>query len=543
MNNFYTNNGKSRNGIVLPILFALISFFATTAQAQCPSGSVAPTNWATYNNGDVVCISSSFNGGLTLNSGAKLFISSTGSFTGQLTAKQGSIVEVAAGGSFSPSGLWDFKGSLINYGTTVLNNASFKTGASIQNEGTISGNSLQYMDGPLTFSNAVCGTMNMPSLQVKNNVVFNNNGRLNISGSFEVQNGGTFNNRGRLYVSGSSVITGKVFNESWMVLQNTSLNPGDSIINLHYLVFNSGITVDKPIRNEGLVMVNGLVNFNAAGTLRQTNPSALFRISGDMTRDNVSNTGGNLYVGGTTIHNNNQLNGLNASNKLKVNKSMNNLGSNVMVDAAMPLYDTTNFTDSYGAPLNCQATGAPTPVKLSSFEAAEKNGKVYLKWTTEMELNHDYFEVEFSTDGRNFTAIDKIAGKGNASTQQQYSAIHTQPAAGFNFYRLKIVATDGSVEYSNVVKLNMGSTLSVEQVKTYPNPFIDRINLDVKLERAQQVQVLLVDNAGKVMQSKSMQLSAGRHTVEVPNLAAYAKGIYTVILQTQEQKVAMKLMK
>ena len=59
----------------------------------------------------------------------------------------------------------------------------------------------------------------------------------------------------------------------------------------------------------------------------------------------------------------------------------------------------------------------PLPVELLDFSAkALSDGTVSLQWITGEELNHDYFEVERSLDGRLFTPIIRTDGKGDGQS-------------------------------------------------------------------------------------------------------------------------------
>ena len=53
---------------------------------------------------------------------------------------------------------------------------------------------------------------------------------------------------------------------------------------------------------------------------------------------------------------------------------------------------------------------AALPVELISFTGENTARGSQLNWVTASELNNAHFEVEYSTDGRDFTMLDKVAG-------------------------------------------------------------------------------------------------------------------------------------
>src|ERR1044072_6700146 len=75
-----------------------------------------------------------------------------------------------------------------------------------------------------------------------------------------------------------------------------------------------------------------------------------------------------------------------------------------------------------------------------------------LTWKTFNENDISLFNLEYSTDSVNFVAVDttKAIGDGKDNSYQ-YSHQHVELAV--NYYRLKIVRTDQSFYYSDVVTL------------------------------------------------------------------------------------------
>jgi hypothetical protein len=107
----------------------------------------------------------------------------------------------------------------------------------------------------------------------------------------------------------------------------------------------------------------------------------------------------------------------------------------------------------------------PLPVELLSFNATAENEKVNLKWITASELNNDFFTVQHSTDGVEFTSLGNVAGQGTKQSATTYNFVDASPMAGINYYRLKQTDFDGTSSYSNIIAIN----LDLEWL-LYPNP-------------------------------------------------------------------------
>jgi hypothetical protein len=95
------------------------------------------------------------------------------------------------------------------------------------------------------------------------------------------------------------------------------------------------------------------------------------------------------------------------------------------------------------------------PLTLVSFNAKAGNGNTTLKWKTAHEINTDYFSIEKSGNGFNFTEIGKIAAHSSGELENSYQYIDTDVSAGKYYYRLKIVDKDGGVTKSVVVYVDV----------------------------------------------------------------------------------------
>lgn len=113
---------------------------------------------------------------------------------------------------------------------------------------------------------------------------------------------------------------------------------------------------------------------------------------------------------------------------------------------------------------------SPLPIELGTFTAqATKEQTAQLRWTTIQERNNDYFSIEHSLDGVNFTAIGQVKGKGTVTTPQNYSFIHSSPQNGLNYYRLKQVDFDGTSSYSPIQAVRIEKE-QAPHISVYPNP-------------------------------------------------------------------------
>ncbi len=128
-------------------------------------------------------------------------------------------------------------------------------------------------------------------------------------------------------------------------------------------------------------------------------------------------------------------------------------GSVASVRPAVVNYATTT-SDHYPTFARFDIAAA-LPVRLSSFGAKPVGESVAISWTTANEQGSAYFDVERSTDAREFSAIGRVAAAGDAQTSRNYGLLDEYPLSGTSYYRLKQVDLDGKTAYSKIVSVVM----------------------------------------------------------------------------------------
>jgi hypothetical protein len=195
---------------------------------------------------------------------------------------------------------------------------------------------------------------------------------------------------------------------------------------------------------------------------------------------------------------------------------------------------TIRFTNAPGAKNNpgLQDIGignisflTPTlPVTLIAFNGHRDQTNVFLDWKTSQEINSASFVVQRSSNANNWTDVATLLAAGNSSSDRSYSFTDPDAREAVLFYRLKQVDIDGHFLYSTVIKLSTKE--SATDIKAYPNPFTDQVNVNIHSNKQQPVSGLLVDNSGKIIQTIHADLFSGDNNIMVSGLNKLAKGIY-----------------
>lgn len=178
------------------------------------------------------------------------------------------------------------------------------------------------------------------------------------------------------------------------------------------------------------------------------------------------------------------------------------------------------------------------PVSLLYFSASLGNNRtVDIKWTTVLEINSDYFIVERSIDGSNFTDLKTVPAAGNSSSRLDYSIIDINPFDGYNYYRLKQVDRDGKIAFSRIEKVYIGNNKA--PIIVYPNPTPDIVYIKVNATLQKELAYQLYDAQGKLINKAKITLN----TTEL-SLGKLPMGTYILHITEENRSVqSFKLIK
>lgn len=180
------------------------------------------------------------------------------------------------------------------------------------------------------------------------------------------------------------------------------------------------------------------------------------------------------------------------------------------------------------------------PVEILPLTAQVGSNNILLNWATAMEQNSDHFEIERSADGRNFVAFGTVGAAGESNSRINYSWNDESPFANANYYRIKVVSRDGSVQYSNVVLVRLN--VATMQVQLYPNPTNDNSKLQLQSPVSGRVKISVYNAMGQVVLQQNGRMVAGTSIIDL-NLGRQAAGTYMVLVQTDTETKTVQLVK
>ncbi len=103
------------------------------------------------------------------------------------------------------------------------------------------------------------------------------------------------------------------------------------------------------------------------------------------------------------------------------------------------------------SPFTSTATAPQSNAKVTSIAASISGNKITIYWTVEENQSADLFELEKSTDGKNFTMAALVFGTDKQETGK-YEFFETAVSNQLVSYRIKLVNKNKIAEYSKTVQ-------------------------------------------------------------------------------------------
>jgi hypothetical protein len=194
-------------------------------------------------------------------------------------------------------------------------------------------------------------------------------------------------------------------------------------------------------------------------------------------------------------------------------------------------FATANFT------VNANGT---LPVVLSSFNAVAEANKARIEWTTSSEQNNDRFEIERSSNGRNFYKLSTVKGKGTTSASNNYSIYDNNPSNGVNYYRLIQYNLDGRSTDHGVKAANFRLT-PIASVTAFPNPAKSDLAIRLRNFTGKNLTIMLSDVLGRLVHKEIIETENGQGEYKLNLKSKPLAGEYIMLVSGEGLKETIKV--
>ncbi|MBA2250426.1 MAG: T9SS type A sorting domain-containing protein [Chitinophagaceae bacterium] len=176
---------------------------------------------------------------------------------------------------------------------------------------------------------------------------------------------------------------------------------------------------------------------------------------------------------------------------------------------------------TYAVPL--QLTSGALPVLFTKFDASCTGNGAMIRWSTGSEFNSNYFEVQRSTNGTDWTVVGNVKAAGSSNSARNYQQLDL--TSGPSFYRIKQVDQDGHASYTSVARTSC-ERKNIELV-IYPVPARDVLNVVIQTDRSLKTQLVVYDGIGKLVRRMDASIISGNNNFTL-NLRGLSAGEYVI---------------
>jgi predicted esterase len=192
--------------------------------------------------------------------------------------------------------------------------------------------------------------------------------------------------------------------------------------------------------------------------------------------------------------------------------------------------DTVYITENY----------AVAPVEFLYLKGKNMGKNNILHWATANEFNNLGFEVQRSTDGREFTTIAFVNGAGTYAQMSEYAFTDVSAPQGIAYYRLKQVDHNKGFKLSRVISVNnINSRLSIEY---YPNPVVNNLTLQLQSADKGLLRIRIIGMDGRVIREQSANKMQELYSVKI-GMQELQPGSYWIELRMGDWREVRQVVK
>lgn len=302
------------------------------------------------------------------------------------------------------------------------------------------------------------------------------------------------------------------------------------------------LRVTNDAENEGLIAISGVVRFenslsNKSNGLVTVASSGSLDVGNDLKLEDcgTSMDVDGLVTVGNSLDNKGDIAG---EGIFIVTGDAKNADACASFAGLLSVCDSDGSIDSStgsvaGSIFQSSSCAGPLPIELGSFAANAVDGMVELRWQTASETHNLGFELQHSTNARDFEFVHWVDGSGTNPHGADYRYSDLRHTAGTHYYRLVQQDYDGNRTYLPAISVNTkGQPLSIS---TAPNPvgagrFVANITFP---ETTSQFNWQLFDVHGTLVRGAyGTKPGAGKVALEIP-VATLPAGMYVLIVRTE----------
>lgn len=197
------------------------------------------------------------------------------------------------------------------------------------------------------------------------------------------------------------------------------------------------------------------------------------------------------------------------------------------------LNDTTRFTisinndaasyaqDRFRLVFNTPLSAVPSVPHFTSLQATAVNSNILVSWNTLNQNNVTQYFVQKSTDGVHFSDVATLP---SVNTSGVYNWTDHYPSDQLNYYRVREVATSGTLDYTPVIPVK---SPAFKSVTIYPNPATSaNLNIRFNNQPPGSYKIRLINSSGHILATQDYDYPGGTTVKKLNISGSVPSGIY-----------------
>jgi hypothetical protein len=180
------------------------------------------------------------------------------------------------------------------------------------------------------------------------------------------------------------------------------------------------------------------------------------------------------------------------------------------------------------------------PVKLNNFQGSKNKNNVQLQWSVGINEIANTFEVERSTDGKNFgTAVVMFGTEKTGNEVYNYSELNDDAKV---YYRLRMTDKSDAVTYSKILVFNNNAS-NRKPLNIIGNITNDKLTFGYEAVVNSKVEIRILDMKGRVMMKQTLNATKGNNLASISLPSAMTSGMYIATLTAENVNSSAKFVK
>ena len=179
---------------------------------------------------------------------------------------------------------------------------------------------------------------------------------------------------------------------------------------------------------------------------------------------------------------------------------------------------------------------------ISNFSGNSTNSCNHLTWTIASNQSISSFEVEKSTNGKDFKTIAVLVATEKFNTEN-YTYADTAISADKIMYRLRVLIRRSQNEFYSRIIFVRSKMKPDDNIRIMENPVKDKLSFIYNSTEVQQAAIKIYSLTGKILVNQKISSFKGNNLITIPLSSGFTPGMYVLEINTDIVSQTLKFVK